>query len=107
MVSLHVICSLPPPSPPQSKILAKPVLQFIAPPHSILSYNLCFGPFMLLQWNKQQRMIFEKELDIKNLIWMIKSYFKNFFEIQLNSTQNLLRPTHLHLNNTNHISIHG
>ena len=23
-----------------------------------------------------------------------------------NSTQNLLRPTHLHLNNTNHISIH-
>ena len=25
---------------------------------------------------------------------------------QLNSTQNLLRPIHLHLNNTNHISIH-
>ena len=36
---------------------------------------------MLLQWNKQQRMIFEKQLDIKNLIWMIKSYFENFFKL--------------------------
>ena len=79
MTSLQVICSLP---SPQTKFLAKPVLQFIAPSlHSILFYNLCFGPIMLWQWNKQQRMIFEKELDIKNLIWMIKPYFENFFKL--------------------------
>ena len=54
-------------------------------PHSILSYDLRFGPHviisgMLLQYNEQQRMISKNQLDIQKLIRLIKPFFANFFK---------------------------
>ena len=40
------------------------------------------------------------------LQYELKTITISYSDNRLNSTQNLLRPTHLHLKNTNHISTH-